>query len=156
MTVAIDEGPFNREQLLRLYEASLREYHFNVNLGSERQKFYIGLNVAYLGALAALANKASPLGPLLPGAFLVGAMTSVLGAFAVVKAHEYYRNARAQFQRIEVMLGLDRLDLGITTTPGMQGKGPGSRLKIVGMAKLTLLLLAALNLAAAAWASLAL
>jgi hypothetical protein len=147
--------------MFRLYEAALREYHFNVNLGSERQKFYVGLNVAYFGALAGISSKISPVEPLLPtvflaGAFLVGAMTSVLGAFGVVKAHEYYRNARDQFQRIERMLQLDRYQLSMTTTPGMQGKASGLRLKIVDMAKLTLLLLAALNLAAAAWTSLAL
>jgi len=149
--------PLEREELLKLYDASLREYHFNVNLGSERQKFYIGLNVAYIGALASLGSKASPLGPLLPGAFLVGAMTSFLGAFVVDKAHEYYRNARAQFQRIERALKLDVHQLGMTTTPGMQGNKWTwtSRLRVVDMAKFTLWMLAALNLAAAAWSSMA-
>lgn len=149
--------PFERDELLKLYDASLREYHFNVNLGSERQKFYIGLNVAYIGALASLGSKASPLGPLLPGAFLVGAMTSFLGAFVVDKAHEYYRNARAQFQRIERALDLDVHQLSMATTPGMQGKPSTwlSRLRVVDMAKFTLWLLAALNLAAAAWSGLA-
>ena len=149
--------PYNRPELFQLYEASLREYHFNVNLGSERQKFYIGLNVAYLGALMSLTSKGSALAPLLPGAFLVGAMTSLLGAFVVHKAHEYYRNARAQFQRIERVLELDKHQLSMTTTPGMQGKSSGlmHRFKVVDMAKFTLWLLAALNLAAAAWSAMA-
>lgn len=45
-----------RAELLGLYKTAIEEYRFEVNLGWERQKFFVGLNVSLLAAIAGFAK----------------------------------------------------------------------------------------------------
>src|SRR6476619_2928562 len=96
--------------LWKLYDAALREYHLNTQLGTQRQVFYIGLSVSLLGALASFGKY----GPLVAIAYLVGAAVALLGAKVIAQSHTYYRAARAHFQGIEQRLGLDKQGLALS------------------------------------------
>lgn len=142
--------PPTRDELLALYKLAVEEYRYEVTLGWERQKLFIGTNVALLGVLAGLGSRHPVLVPL---ALVVGAVVSLLGAFVVLRTHTYYRSARAHFQALEAQLGLDRAGLGLATTPGMS-EGLAERpvlprLRVVTASVAVLVLLAALDLLAA-------
>jgi hypothetical protein len=132
------------DQLLRLYDVAQREYHFVVQLGSQRQALYIILNAAILGGLAGSGRTG-----LLPAlAYLGGAMASAFGAAIVRQSHNYYRAARGQLQAVEKDLALG--PLALMTTPGMAGDTGKRRLRIVTAASIVLYLFAALDLVSAA------
>lgn len=135
------------DDLWRLYEIAIREYHLNTTMGVQRQAFYIGLNVSLLGALASLGKR----GPLVAVAYLVGVATSLLGAHVIRQGHRYYQAARDHFQLVERHLGLTGT-LSLSTTPGMTGDPGKFRLRITTSAALVLYLLALLDLLSAVMA----
>jgi hypothetical protein len=146
-----------RDEHLALYKTAIEEYRFEVNLGWERQKFFIGLNVLLLAGLAGFAKlgAAGHLNWMLALAFVMSAISSFLGAFVVLRSHRYYTSARTHFQRIEKLLGFDTDELALVTTPGMR-EGHDAvpripRLKVVHASVAVLVLLACLDIAFALW-----
>ena len=145
-----------RAELLGLYKTAIEEYRFEVNLGWERQKFFVGLNVSLLAAIAGFAKLGGDHGhnALLAGALFANAVTGIVGISVVRKSHLYYQNARAHFQRIEQRLGYVTNDLALQTTPGMKeghdALPPLARIRTVTMTTLVLGVLAALEAALAA------
>ena len=138
--------PPSRDDLWKLYEVAVREYHLNTTLGVQRQVFYIGLSVTLLGALASFGKS----GPLVAIAYVVGASVALLGTKVVAQSHAYYTAAREHFQDIERRLALDVQGLALSTTPGMVGQTGGRRLKVTTAAKIVLWILAGLDLLSAA------
>ncbi len=143
------EPPDNRDELFKLYDAALREYHINVTLGAQRQTFYIGLNVTLLGALVSFSKGAPSWLHVM--AYVVGIGASLLGAQVVAQTHRHYQGSRDHLQTIEQRLGLDRQGLALTTTPGMRGDTGKRRMRVTTAAVLVLRLLALLDLASACW-----
>jgi hypothetical protein len=137
-------SPPDKDELWKLYDAALREYHLNTTLGVQRQAFYIGLNVTLLGALASFGHR----GVLVCYAYLVGMLASLLGAHVVRQTHRHYQAARDHFQAVERRLGLTG-DLALSTTPGMVGATGRFRLRVTFAAELVLYSLAAFDLASA-------
>jgi hypothetical protein len=144
-----DGEPPSRDELFKLYEAALREYHLNITLGVQRQAFYIGLNVTLLGALASFA-KGTP-NWLTVIAYFVGAGASLLGAQVVAQTHRHYQASRDHFQAIEQRLGLDKQGLALTTTPGMRGDTGKRRMRVTTAAVFVLRMLALFDLVSAGW-----
>ena len=124
---------------ISLLELHQREYHFNVQLGSQRQTFYIGLNAALLGTLAGFSD-----GRLAAFGYAVGAATSLLGAKIVAVSHGYYTAARQRMESVQLEGGLP----GFATTPGQAGDTGRPRVKITSAAQWVLWLFAALNIGA--------
>jgi hypothetical protein len=137
--------PPEREELWRLYDLAVKEYHLNTTLGVQRQVFYIGLSVTLLGALASFGKR----GVLVALAYVVGVAVALLGAKVVAQSHAYYTAARNHFQDIERRLGLDVQGLALSTTPGMVGETGKRRLKVTTAAKIVLWILAGLDLPSA-------
>lgn len=121
---------------LKLLELHQREYHFAVQLGAQRQTFYIGLNTALLASMAGFSD-----GRLALVGYCVGAATSLLGAKIVHVSHQYYRAARDRMQEVERAAGV----LGFTTTPGQAGDDGRPRIRITSAARWVLYLFAVLN-----------
>jgi hypothetical protein len=136
--------PPDREELWKLYDAAMREYHLNTSLGTQRQVFYIGLNVSLLAALAGFGKQDVPVA----FAYLVGTAASLLGAHVVRQTHRHYQAARNHFQAVERRLGLTG-ELALSTTPGMVGDTGKWRLRVTTAAAMVLYLLAAFDLASA-------
>lgn len=116
--------------LLELYGIALEEYRFTVNLNWKRTRYYLVLNAAILAAGAGLfGTSTDPRSSLLLVAvFLVGILTSTLGAKASARGHEYYRRATYKKTLIENELGLleplpgyddEAANLAVATTRGM-------------------------------------
>lgn len=106
----------DRETLLKAYSEHAAEYRLEVQIGWDRMKFFLTLNVALLAALAGFGRHglAAAIG------YFAGTLTSLLGAHIVLKTHRYYRAARDAFKAVEADLGLtDRFSMA--TTPGMFG-----------------------------------
>lgn len=103
--------------LLKAYEQHAAEYRMEVQMGWDRMKFFLTLNVALLAALSGLGGK----GPAAAAGYFAGALASLLGAHVVLKTHRYYVNARDAFKGVERALGLSA-DFGMATTPGMLGE----------------------------------
>jgi hypothetical protein len=156
-----DPNTPDRAELLGLHKTAIEEYRFEVNLGWDRQKFFVGLNVSLLAALAGFAKlggEQAHNGPLICALF-ADAATAVVGILVVQKSHLYYQNARDHFQRIERRLGYVTTDLALQTTSGMkEGHDAAPRLgriRTVTLTTVVLGLLAALEIGLAAyhWAS---
>jgi hypothetical protein len=147
----------DRDELLGLYKTAIDEYRFEVNLGWERQKFFVGLNVSLLAAIAGFARLGTGdnHNALLAGALLANAATGILGIFVILKSHRYYRNARAHFQRIEHRLGYAASGLALQTTPGMKEGHDAlprlARLRTVMLMTIVLGLMAALEVVVASY-----
>ena len=95
--------------MLRVYEAALREYHFNVNLGWERTKFFLLLNSGLIAAGVGLVRFSE--GSALTSAFLLLffimlIMLSISSLRTVNVAKQYYREAIFTKTVVERELGL--------------------------------------------------
>lgn len=141
-------GPDSPDELWRLYDVAVREYHLNTQLGVQRQIFYVGLSVSLIGALASFGKH----GRLVAIAYLAGAAIALLGAKVVAQSHEYYRAARAHFQEVERRLGLDQRGLALSTTPGMVGETGARRMRVTTAAKLVMWIIAGFDVLSAALA----
>jgi hypothetical protein len=102
--------PLDPEKLLDLYRIAVDEYRFEVKLNWDRTAFYFSLNSALVTVGGGLLRfGGAPLVDLLAAAlFLIGLSISLIGAFAIKKGHEYYRNTIVQKTVIEDRLGLTR------------------------------------------------
>lgn len=109
------QGAMTQEALIAAYSEHAAEYRLEVQMGWDRLKFFLTLNVALLAALSGWGGR----GIVAATGYAAGALASLLGAHVVLKTHQYYRNARDAFKAIERELGL--ASFGMATTPGMMG-----------------------------------
>jgi len=127
------------EALRAAYQEHAAEYRLEVQMGWDRLKFFLSLNVALLAALSAFKGN----GPMAAAGYAAGALSSLLGAHVVRKTHGYYQNARNAFQAVERELGLT--PFAMATTPGMLGAPWLHSLRITTAGVIVLLTFAALD-----------
>ena len=101
-----------------IYRHAIEEYRFEVQLSWERTKFYLGLNMALLAAVATLLRIQSDSWLPLIGISLVGVFASWLGISTILKGHEYYRRTIWKKTLIEEALGLNTKVLGTQADQG--------------------------------------
>lgn len=119
-----------RDELMALYGIAVEEYRFVVKTGWDRAQHFLLLNVGLLTAGLGLIRAAPPPIPrILALLFLVGAGTCVIGILAILKNHEYYREAILKKTLVEDLLGFWHpiggyhptvAALAIATTTGQQ------------------------------------
>lgn len=102
--VSRDQSPSGAE----IYRHAIEEYRFEVQISWERTKFYLGLNMALLAAVATLLRIESDSWWPLIGISLVGVGASWLGVSTIRKGHEYYRRTILKKTLIEEALGLNK------------------------------------------------
>jgi len=123
------------DALLRAYSEHAAEYRLEVQMGWDRLRFFLALNMAlFVFGRGAVQHCA-------------GALASLLGAHLVRKTHRYYVNARGAFKTVERELGLDAFAMG--TTPGMLGAPWLHSLKITTAGIVVLLVFVAFDVALA-------
>jgi|SRR6185503_8498963 len=128
------------EALLKAYSEHAAEYRLEVQMGWDRLKFFLTLNVALLAALSGLGGR----GIVAAAGYAAGALASLLGAHVVMKTHRYYVAARDTFKLIERELGLDAF--AMSTTPGMIGTPWLHSLRITTAGVIVLLMFVAFDL----------
>ncbi len=94
--------------LAEIYRHAIEEYRFEVQLSWERTKFYLGLNMALLAAVATLLRIRSDSWEPLIGVSMIGICASLLGMMTIRKGHEYYRRTVWKKTVIEEALGLNQ------------------------------------------------
>ena len=115
--------------LLQLYKIAIDEYRFVVQMGWNRQQYYLVFNSALTGLASTLLGQRDTMKALFAMmVFGLGAFACFLGRAAITKAHEYYRNTAYKKTLIEDLLGLAHklpeykysgANLTIATTAGM-------------------------------------
>jgi hypothetical protein len=134
------QGAMTQETLIAAYSEHAAEYRLEVQMGWDRLRFFLTLNVALIAALSGWGGHG-----LVPAiGYLAGALTSLLGAHVVLKTHQYYRNARDAFKAIERKLGLEAF--AMATTPGMMRATWLRRLRITTAGVIVLLLFVAFDI----------
>src|SRR3954449_7036110 len=91
-----DHDKDRREILLKVYDAAINEYRFNVQLGWDRNKFFIGLAVTMIGAGAGLlriAQGSVQISLFLFSFFILLIAVTLFGWSASEKNKEYSRQA---------------------------------------------------------------
>lgn len=121
-----------------MYEATLREYHFNVQLGWDRTKFFLLLNAGLISAgvgLFSLATSSVPVSFFLIALFLIALFISLMGLETTKISKSYYREAIFTKTAIERELGLlnpvedliqiygDKANFSIAVTQGQRDLG---------------------------------
>lgn len=129
-----------RSELMKVYETHAAEYRLQVQLGWDRLKFFVTLNVALLAALSGFAQSR-----VAAAGYVAGVVASLLGAHVVRKTHEYYRNARDAFLAVERALGITEAGHGMSTTPGMAGASWTHKLRVTDAGVIVLVVLAVLD-----------
>lgn len=98
-----------RELLLKVYDAAINEYRFNVNLSWDRTKFFLLLNSGLIAAgvgLIKIAEDSLPASFFLVFFFLVSILIAVSGLETVSVGKRYYRRANHIKTLVERELGL--------------------------------------------------
>lgn len=90
-----------------IYRHAIEEYRFEVRLSWERTKFYLGLNMALLAAVATLLRIDSDSWWPPIGVSIVGLLVSGLGVSTIRTGHNYYRRTVWKKTLIEDALGLN-------------------------------------------------
>ena len=90
-----------------IYRHAIEEYRFEVELSWKRTKFYLGLNMALLAAVATLLRIDSDAWWPLIGISATGVLVSGLGMSTIRTGHEYYRRTVWKKTLIENALGLN-------------------------------------------------
>jgi hypothetical protein len=121
-----------QELLLKVYDAAINEYRFNVNLGWDRTKFFLvasaGLIVAGIGLIKVTEGDRLT-SWFLVGLFFISAMITICGLKTLAVSKSYYREAIFTKTVVERELGLlDRLpnlqdaraNLSIAVTDGQR------------------------------------
>ena len=121
------QGRPTREELLELYQSSIDEYRFQVQLNWSRSQYLLAFGVAVLAAGVGLIKVGGSYGSVLTaGVFFVGAVSAGLSIIVTYVQHGYYRSTRDRLRRFEELVNLPR-DLRVDTTPTM-----GSPIKRIG------------------------
>ena len=96
------------KQLIDLYKIAVEEYRFEVKLGWDRTMYYMVFNTAIIGVGAGLLRlEQHPVAcRFIAAIFVLGFCTSIIGAKAMRKGHEYYRRSVVKKTLLEDMLGL--------------------------------------------------
>lgn len=125
----------DRELLLKVYDAALAEYRFNVQLTWERTRFFLLLNVALIAAGAGLfriGTQSVPSATFLVIYFLLLILIALFGSRTIESGKAYYREAMYRKTPVERELGLldalpdsdrlpqDRRNLSIAVTAGQR------------------------------------
>ena len=115
---------------MELYKIAVDEYRFNVQLGWNRQQYYLVFNSALTGLGATLLGQNGMLKQLFAAlVFVIAIFACFFGRGAITKAHGYYRKSVYKKTLIEDQLGLLQklpqytyagANLSIATTSGMQ------------------------------------
>ena len=100
------ERAVDRDLLTDLYKIAVDEYRFNVKLGWDRAKFYLGLHTALGAASVALFRIGERASWAIAILSVVGAVLAWVGFFSVGKGHAYYRRSVVKKTLIEHELGL--------------------------------------------------
>lgn len=105
-----------RPELFDLYKLALSDYHFQINLGWDRAKYFLGLNSLILGMAGGLlklleGDRAARAATSL--LFIAGVVVALLGWSVLRTTHRYYRMAAHKALLIAEKLGL------IAPYPGM-------------------------------------
>lgn len=127
-----DRYKSRQELLLKVYDAAIAEYRFNVQLNWDRVKFYLGLAVSGIAAGIAVFriypnNYVASL--LLTAYFFTLAAVTTFGSQTIAKGKEYSRQAiltktlvERELRLYQELEGLNDPDLhlGIAVTPGQR------------------------------------
>jgi hypothetical protein len=123
LQIKLDDG------LFQLYKIAVDEYRFNVQMGWNRQQYYLIFNTAITGLGATLLDQGGTIKQIFAGlVFLLGIFACIFGRYAIRKSHQYYRRAAYKKTLIEDQLGLLNhlpqypyagANLSIATTSGM-------------------------------------
>jgi TM2 domain-containing membrane protein YozV len=115
--------------LFDLYKIAIEEYRFNVQMGWNRQQYYLVFNKAIPGLAATLLGQGGTIKQVFAAlVFFLGIFTCFFGRYAISKSHEYYRKALYKKTLFEDQLGLlthlpqypyPGANLSIATTSGM-------------------------------------
>jgi hypothetical protein len=136
-----------QELLLKVYDAAINEYRFNVNLGWDRTKFFLvasaGLIVAGIGLIKVTEGDRLT-SWFLVGLFFISAMITICGLKTLAVSKSYYREAIFTKTVVERELGLldplpnlqdARANLSIAVTDGQRdieailfGRKPAARM----------------------------
>lgn len=112
--------PLPRDELFDLYQISLDEYRFQVNLNWSRTQYYLTLNIAIVGIATGILQIAKGrIGYLTAGLYFAGFVCTVLSLAASRVQKRYYDSIRDHKGRLETELKLETYS--IRTTPGMGG-----------------------------------
>lgn len=120
-----------RELLLKVYDAAIQEYRFNVTLSWDRTKFFLLLNSGLIAAgigLIKIAEDSLPASFFLVIFFLLSISIAVSGLETVTVGKRYYRRANHIKTLVERELGLldplpglpSRTTLSIAVTDGQR------------------------------------
>ena len=104
--------------LTEIYSHAIEEYRFEVKLTWDRVKFYLGLNIALLAAVATLLRIDSESWLPLVLVSFIGILASGLGISTIGEGHRYYRRTIWKKTFIEDLLGLNE---SIRTQEGQPG-----------------------------------
>lgn len=96
----------DRDLLRELYRIAVDEYRFNVKLGWDRAKFYVGLHTALGAASVALLRIDDGSTWPLVALSVIGAVAAWLGFSSLKTSHQYYRRSVFKKTVIEHSLGL--------------------------------------------------
>ena len=78
---------------MELYKIAVDEYRFNVQLGWNRQQYYLVFNSALTGLGATLLGQNGMLKQLFAAfIFVIAIFACFVGRAAITKAHGYYQN----------------------------------------------------------------
>lgn len=121
-----------------LYRMAVDEYRWQASHNWSRTQYLLAFNAGILTAAVAVATQGGRVGALIFG---LGAVASILTAFAVRAQHDYYRAARARMTRMEDRLGISE-DARVDTTATL-----GGRSRIFSVNQVVYLLLVALLVA---------
>lgn len=108
-------------ELEKQYDRVLQEYRFQVQLNWDRAKHYLVFNTTLIAGAAVLYNNAEQRAvPHLAVAILLllSCRNSVIGARAVDRGQNYYREIRGTKAALEAVLNLQQY--AILSTPGMK------------------------------------
>lgn len=120
--------------LLALHQLAHAEHRAEVQLGWERQRFFLGVNAVLLTAGSAI-SAASPVAAL--PVLALGAVLSIIGALIVARSHGRTRRTRDELDAAARRAGI----VGPETTGGQrvrQGKERGEGYRVVTLAVVAL------------------
>jgi hypothetical protein len=109
-----------RDELMTLYQISLDEYRFQVNLNWSRTQYYLTLNVGIIAIATGILQIAKGrVGDLTAGLYFAGFVCCALSLAASRVQKRYYESIRDHKAKLETALQMGAYS--IRTTPGMGG-----------------------------------
>jgi hypothetical protein len=127
----------DRQEIVDLYKIATDEYRFQVTLNWNRTQYYLGLNVAIIGAGTGILKVGGvhPATVLIACVFAVGLVIALFSLIVTQRQHGYYQAARDRLKAMEEKLELPEA-FTLRTTAGMRGE-PRKGLNRVTVTSLT-------------------